>query len=153
MGKQTCILLLLAALSTAQAAVAQTPAPPKPGYCPAALKPLPRSVSQAADRIVRNIHPEWRKTLLKTKRQDLDQFQYVWGTGIRDSLCLQAGNNDQLLRSACGGQLCHPEDASLVIMETVWDRLQVVKKVMPPAQAASNNEQRRLGGPPQLGRS
>jgi hypothetical protein len=146
MRPQICILVVLAALSTARAAAAEAPIPPKPGYCPAALKPLPRSVSQAADRIVRNIHPEWRKTLLKTKREDLDQFQYVWGTGIRDSLCLTAGNNDQLLRSACGGKLCHPEDASMVIMETVWDRLQVVKKVMPPAQAASNHEQRGPGG-------
>ena len=150
MRPHICILVLLAALSTARAGAAEPPIPPKPGYCPAALKPLPRSVSQAADRIVRNIHPEWRKTLLKTKREDLDQFQYVWGTGIRDSLCLTAGNNDQLLRSACGGKLCHPEDASMIIMETVWDRLQVVKKVMPPAQAASNTEP---GAPQPLSRS
>ena len=150
MGQKICILVLLTALSAPPVAIAQLATPPKPGYCPAALKPLPRSVSQAADRIVRQIHPEWRKTLLKTKREDLDQFQYVWGTGIRDSLCLAAGNNDQLLRSACGGKLCHPEDASMVIMETVWDRLQVVKKVMPPAQAASNTEP---GAPQALGRS
>lgn len=153
MGQKICILVLLTALSAPQVGTAQLANPPKPGSCPAALKPLPRSVSQAADRIVRNIHPEWRKTLLKTKREDLDQFQYVWGTGIRDSLCLQAGNNDQLLRSACGGKLCHPEDASMIIMETVWDRLQVVKKVMPPVQAASNSEQRRPGSPQPLGRS
>lgn len=136
MGKQICILLLLAALSAARADATEAPSPPKPGSCPAALKPLPRSVTSAADRIVKNIHPAWRKTLLHTKREDLDQFQFVWGTGIRNSLCLLAGNNDQLLRSACGGELCHPEDASLVIMETVWDRLQVVKKVLPTYASA-----------------
>jgi hypothetical protein len=53
------------------------------------------------------------------------------GTGIRDSLRGLAGNNDQLIRSACDGQLCHPEDASLVIMAAVWDRLHAVKRVMP----------------------
>jgi hypothetical protein len=110
-------------------------APPKPGSCPQALKPLPRSVTEVVDRIVKEIHPKLRETLLTTKREDLVQFQHGWGTGIRDSLCLWAGNNDQLLRSACKGELCHPEEASMVIMEGVWDRLQTVKRVLRPAQA------------------
>ena len=132
MRHQICILLMLAALSAAQADAAEPPTgPPKPGSCPHALKPLPRSVTQVVDRIVKDIRPEFRKTLLETKREDLVQFQHGWGTGIRNSLCLLAGNNDQLIRSACGGQLCHPEDASMVIMEAVWDRLQAVKRVAP----------------------
>jgi hypothetical protein len=129
MRQKICILLMLAALSAAQAGAAEQP--PKPGSCPDALKPLPRSVTQVVDRIVKDISPEFRKTLLTTKREDLVQFQYGWGTGIRNSLCLLAGNNDQLIRSACDGQLCHPEDASMVIMEAVWDRLHAVKRVMP----------------------
>jgi len=71
--------------------------------------------------------------LLETKREDLVQYQ-EWSTGIRHSLCLEAGNNDQLIRSACNGELCHPETASTVIMEAVWDRLQSVKKVLRPGQ-------------------
>jgi hypothetical protein len=132
MRQKLCILLMLAALSAARAGAAEPPArPPEPGSCPHALKPLPRSVRQVVDRILKDIRPEFRATLLKTKREDLVQFQYGWGTGIRDSLCLWAGNNNQLIRSACDGQLCHPEDASMVIMEAVWDRLQTVKRVMP----------------------
>jgi hypothetical protein len=92
---------------------------------------LPRSVPQVVDRIVREIRPDFRKKLLLTKREDLVQFQQGWGTGIRNSLCLLAGNNDQLLRAACRGNLCHPEEASMVIMEAVWDRLHKVKRVMP----------------------
>jgi hypothetical protein len=71
--------------------------------------------------------------LLATKREDLPQFQ-DWGKGIRTQLCLEAGGNDQLMRSACKGELCHPETAATVIMEAVWDRLQSVKKVLRPGQ-------------------
>jgi hypothetical protein len=132
MRQKICILLMLAALSAVQAGVAEPPVgPPKPGSCPHALKPLPRSVTQVVDRIVKGISPDFRRILLKTKREDLVQFQHGWGTGIRNSLCLLAGNNDQLIRSACDGELCHPEDASMIIMEAVWDRLHTVKRVMP----------------------
>jgi hypothetical protein len=126
-----CILLVLAALSAGL--VGATEAPPKPGSCPRALKPLPRSVNASVDRIVKGITPRWRDTLLKTKRDELVQYQTTWGKGIRDSLCLLAGGNDQLLRDACGGQVCHPDEASMIIMESVWDRLQSVKKVLRPA--------------------
>jgi hypothetical protein len=132
MRRTVCITIMLAGLSAAQAGAAEPPtSAPKPGSCPQALKQLPRSVNQVVDRILRDIRPEFRKTLLKTNREDLVQFQHGWGTGIRDSLCLWAGNNDQLIRSACDGELCHPEDASMVIMEAVWDRLHAVKRVMP----------------------
>ena len=132
MRHEICIPLLLAALFVAQANATEIrESPAKPGSCPLALKPLPRSVPQAVDRIVKSIHPELRRTLLGTRRENLVQFQQDWGAGIRNSLCLFAGNNDQLIRDACEGQLCHPEEASLVIMQSVWDRLQSVKKVMP----------------------
>jgi hypothetical protein len=134
MRLQLCILFILAALSTAQANAADQP--PKPGSCPHALKPLPRNVNRVVDRIVKNIEPEFREKLLETKRTDLVQFQ-EWGTGIRDSLCLEAGNNNQLVRSACNGKLCHPEVASMVIMEAVWDRLESVQQVLRPEQRLS----------------
>jgi hypothetical protein len=134
MRKQVCILFMLTALCAAQAPAADQP--PKPGSCPHALKPLPRTVPRVVDRIVKKIEPQFRDKLLETKREDLVQFQ-EWGTGIRDSLCLEAGNNDQLLRSACSGKLCHPEEASMVIMEAVWDRLDAVQQVLRPEQRFS----------------
>lgn len=130
MRRSICVLLVLAALSPGLAGAADPP--PTPGSCPRALKPLPRSVNASVDRIVKGITPKWRDTLLKTKREDLVQYQTTWGKGIRDSLCLLAGGNDQLIRDACNGELCHPDDASMVIMESVWDRLQSVKKVLRP---------------------
>jgi len=136
MRSQLCILFLLAAFAATQATAADQP--PKPGSCPHALKPLPRNVARVVDTIVKRIEPEFRDKLLETKRENLVQFQ-DWGTGIRDSLCLEAGNNDQLIRSACNGALCHPETASQVIMEAVWDRLDTVQRVLRPEQRLSAN--------------
>jgi hypothetical protein len=132
MRRPLCVLFMLAVLSPGLALA--TEQPPKPGSCPRALKPLPRSVNASVDRIVKGITPKWRDTLLKTKREELVQYQTNWGKGIRDSLCLLAGGNDQLIRDACNGELCHPDEASMVIMEAVWDRLQSVKKVLRPDQ-------------------
>lgn len=134
MRSQLCILFMLAALAAAQVAAAADQAP-TPGFCPHALKPLPRNVDRVVERIVKNIEPEFRGKLLETKRENVVQFQ-EWSTGIRKSLCLEAGNNDQLIRSACNGELCHPETASMVIMEAVWDRLESVQRVLRPEQRA-----------------
>ena len=41
------------------------------------------------------------------------------------------------MRSACKGELCHPETASTVIMEAVWDRLESVQQVLRPEQRLS----------------
>jgi hypothetical protein len=136
MRQPVCILFVLAALSAMQAGAAEAPA--KPGSCPYAIKPLPRNVTRSVDRIVRDMYPELRDKLLVTKREDLVQFQ-EWGSGIQRSLCLKAGGNDPLIRSACNGELCAPDTASMVIMEAVWDRLQSVKRVMRPAEGS--NEQ------------
>jgi len=122
MGRQLFILLILTAL-TAEPVANAAELPPEPGRCPNAIKPLPRNVTRAVDRIVADMYPEFRDKLLATKREDLPQFQ-DWGKGIRT----------QLMRSACKGELCHPETAATVIMEAVWDRLQSVKKVLRPGQ-------------------
>lgn len=137
MRQQLWILFILAALAAAQATAADKP--PTPGSCPLALKQLPRNVTKVVDRIVKHIEPEFRQKLLETEREDLVQFQVGWGTGIRKSLCLEAGNNDQLIRSACSGNRCHPEEASMVIMEAVWDRLASVQRVLRPEQRLSAN--------------
>jgi len=142
MRSQLCILFMLAALAAAQVATAADKAP-TPGVCPNALKPLPRNVNRVVDRIVKKIEPEFRGKLLETKRENLVQFQ-EWSSGIRESLCLEAGNNNQLIRSACNGELCHPETASMVIMEAVWDRLESVQRVLRPEQRIQVSERARL---------
>ena len=133
MIRPICMLLLLAALSATAVPAGAGETAPEPGRCPYAIKPLPRNVPRAVDRIMADMYPELREKLLATKRDDLAQFQ-EWNKGIRTQLCLEAGGNDQLMRSACNGELCHPDTASQLIMEAVWDRLQSVKKVLRPGQ-------------------
>src|SRR5688572_9093410 len=96
MRQQICILLTvaLAALSATSAGAVEQP--PKPGSCPYAIKPLPRNVTRATDRIIKDMYPELKVKLIETKCEDLVQFQTDWGAGIRRSLCLVAGGNDQL---------------------------------------------------------
>lgn len=57
-----------------------------------------------------------------TKRQDLIMFHHGWGTGIRNYYGLWRGN-EKLIASACG-KPCHPDDASMIIIEDVWNELQ-----------------------------
>ena len=104
-------------------AFADTALDQHPERCPLAPKPLPRTLDEAVTRIVTHLTPESRKTLLETKRGELINFHTGWGTGIRNDMCLWGGGNEALIRSACGGQLCHPDDASMRIMEAVWDRI------------------------------
>jgi hypothetical protein len=117
-----CVLLMFLALAALPAQAAE----PKVERCPLAQRPLPQSLTEAVDLIVKELDSKSRATLLQTKREDLIQFHHGWGTGIRNSMCLWGGN-DQLIRSACGGKLCHPDDASMLIMEAVWDRLHAAK--------------------------
>ena len=57
-----------------------------------------------------------------TKKEDLIQFHHGWGTGIRNYYGLWRAN-EKLILSACGHP-CHPDDASMKIIEAVWQKLQ-----------------------------
>jgi hypothetical protein len=67
--------------------------------------------------------PEKDKELVRTtKKEDLIKFHHGWGTGIRNYYGLWRGNK-KLLESACA-KPCHPDDASMLIIEAVWSKLQ-----------------------------
>lgn len=71
--------------------------------------------------ILTSLLPEDKAALLDTKKDDLIRFHHGWGTGIRNHYGLWRGN-DELIESACG-KGCHPDDASMVIIEAVWSAL------------------------------
>ena len=82
----------------------------------------PTTMSDVVSDILRRL-PEKDKQLVKTtKKEDLIRFHHGWGTGIRNYYGLWRGNS-KLIASACG-KPCHPDDASMVIIETVWATLQ-----------------------------
>jgi hypothetical protein len=78
---------------------------------------------EAATQTIISLLPEKDRQLVKAaKKEDLILYHHGWGTGIRNSLGLWRGNQ-KLLLSACG-KPCHPDDASMKIIEAVWESLQ-----------------------------
>jgi hypothetical protein len=83
----------------------------------------PDSVDAAVDILIARLSEEDRLRVKNTKKDDLIEYHHGWGTSIRNDFGLWA-ENEKLLHSACRGEICHPDDASMVIIETVWTRLQ-----------------------------
>ena len=83
----------------------------------------PETVDATALMIISRL-PEKDQALVKrTNKKDLIQYHHGWGTGIRNYYGLWRGNQ-KLILSACDGKPCHPDDASMKIIEAVWERLQ-----------------------------
>jgi len=82
----------------------------------------PTTVEATVDDIISALSEKNKETVRTTKREDLIKFHHGWGTGIRNHYGLWRGNS-KLLESACGGA-CHPDDASMIIIEAVWNKLQ-----------------------------
>lgn len=82
----------------------------------------PVTVAAAVTDIVSALSDANKVTLRETRRSDLIKFHHGWGTGIRNHYGLWRGNT-KLLESACG-KPCHPDDASMIIIEKVWESLQ-----------------------------
>ena len=65
-----------------------------------------------------------KQTVRDTPKDKLILFHHGWGSGIRNSFGLWRGN--RALMEDCKAK--HPDDASMVIIEAVWARLQKEKK-------------------------
>lgn len=80
----------------------------------------PRTVDEAATRLIREMSKKDREFVRSTPETELFQFHHGWGTGIRNRFGLWRGN-DELLADT---RTQHPDDASFVIIKEVWTRLQ-----------------------------
>ena len=81
----------------------------------------PANVDAAVYEILKDMDAKNQTEVRSTKEEDLILFHHGWGTGIRNEFGLWKGN-DSLIQSACGEQ-CHPDDASMKIIEAVWAKL------------------------------
>jgi hypothetical protein len=81
----------------------------------------PKSVEEAAARIISAMPESDKIAVRNTKKDDLIRYVHGWGTGIRNAFGLWYANKD-LLISACGETL-DPKRASMVIIEAVWEKL------------------------------
>ncbi len=82
----------------------------------------PTTVDAAVADVLSTLSAEDKAEVRGTKKEDLIMFHHGWGTGIRNDYGLWRGNT-KLIESACG-KGCHPDDASMVIIEAVWSALQ-----------------------------
>lgn len=93
----------------------------------------PKSVKEAATKIVSELGDESKIRLQKTKKQDLIQYHLSWGMGIRNSFGLLRGN-EELLKSCGKGKSVHPDSCSTAIMEAVWNILQETPSNLPQSK-------------------
>ena len=83
----------------------------------------PVTVNATVSDIISQLSEEDKKVIRDTPREDLIGFHHGWGTGIRNYYGLWRGN-EALILDACG-KPCHPDTASVKIIEAVWRRLMV----------------------------
>jgi hypothetical protein len=82
----------------------------------------PTTVDATVKDIIASLSEKEKETVRNKKKEDLILFHRGWGMRIRNYYGLWRGNY-QLLKDACGTG-CHPDDASMVIIEKVWEGLQ-----------------------------
>jgi len=82
----------------------------------------PSTVQATVSDLLASLPADDKAKVRATKKADLIMYHHGWGTGIRNHYGLWRGN-EKLIESACG-KGCHPDDASMVIIEAVWSALQ-----------------------------
>jgi hypothetical protein len=89
---------------------------------PPAPDALPTTIEGVVRDIISRLTAEERARIKTTSKQDLILFHHGWGTNIRNRYGLWQSNS-KLVHAACG-KPCHPDDASMIIIEAVWQALQ-----------------------------
>lgn len=95
----------------------------------------PKTVDEAVARILSKMAEKEKQMVRDTPKEELIRFHHGWGTGIRNSFGLWRGN--RALMDDCKAK--HPDEASMVIIEAVWLRLQKEKNV-------AGEQKRQTGG-------
>ena len=114
-------IAILISLLTAMIAARDAGAEDRPDW--------PRTCRAAITKIVDAMSPSDKAELRKEKREDLIQYHFGWGMGIRNEFGLWGGNR-ALARDCArmartkGPERLHPDTISMVIIEGVWDALQ-----------------------------
>jgi len=86
---------------------------------------LPETVDQAVEQLLSDITLNNEIQILAMKEEDLMNLHFSLAAYIRDQFHLWTGNEALMesCRSASGNQDLHVDDASMVIVKAVWERL------------------------------
>ncbi|SER33331.1 hypothetical protein SAMN05216600_12323 [Pseudomonas cuatrocienegasensis] len=84
---------------------------------------MPKTCKGLISKIVNNLDEKSIATLRDTEKDDLLKYHFSWGMSIRNSY--ELWSEDSPIRKSCaqlvGEQDIHPDNASSVIMEGVWE--------------------------------
>ena len=86
------------------------------------LPTRPKSLKEAVDLLISEMSEEYKNYVQSLPEDELIQFHFGFGLGIRNRFGLWGGNYDLL--ESCGSRDMHPDDASGVIIHAVWRELQ-----------------------------
>ena len=93
----------------------------RPDPQPSSLHPeWPRTLDEAVTRILSNMSDADKRYIKGSYKETLINHHHGWGMGIRNSFGLWQGND--ALMADC--RAVFADDASWVIIEAVWQRLQ-----------------------------
>lgn len=81
-----------------------------------------KTVDEAVDIIMAQLEKNDIEYLKNSSEKDRYLLHFGLGMGIRNSFGLWKGN-EALLKDACGGQICHPDEASSVIIEKLLTKV------------------------------
>ena len=82
---------------------------------------MPKTVSEAVDRLLSVISAEHKASIRGMRKKELIRFHHTWAAGIRNAYGLWDSN--EALLSTLPSSKRHADAASMVIMEAVWERL------------------------------
>ena len=89
-------------------------------------KALPKTVEQAVDILLSDLLLQEKTAIANMQRDNLTDLHFSLGRFIRNEFNLLA-DNEKLMDSCrllSGKQDLHPDDASSVIIESLWETLQ-----------------------------
>jgi hypothetical protein len=81
----------------------------------------PGTINEAVLVIISELSEADKNLIMNFKQERLIKFHHGFGTGIRNDFGLWKGNK-AFIESACG-KPCHPDTASMAIIEAVWRKL------------------------------
>lgn len=98
----------------------------------------PRTMKAAVNRLLEEMSEDAKYRLKFSGKNDLVKYHFGLGMYIRNEFNLWHKNNDLLLE--CGGTEMHPDEASIVIIESLWKELQLIDVINPLVEYNSSIE-------------
>ncbi len=81
---------------------------------------IPRTVKEAVTQLLEGMSEEDKEAVKNTKKEELIKFHFGWGARIRSDFGLW--NINEALLKDIGED--HPDSASMMIINAVWEELQ-----------------------------